>query len=216
MIYVLVCTAGEYEDKYCFNVAASTNKEKIEALKHKKEEDVEKLIAFKEKLQEFFHDYISKYDFEDFKVQRFTKKQLEDPALKKKKKLITEISRLENILKNNNSILSSNEFKYNSTDTLNKIGEKTIELVELKSKIAEANLPINHKIFLIAEMKGQIQLLRSVPTTEGTVNERYNGGSSVYHVQLTEVQLTEMIEKLESQIDTLQDEIDQYNHKTTI
>ena len=90
MIYVLVCAGGEYEDKYCFNVAASTDKEKIEALKHKKEEDVEKLIALKEKLQEFSHDYISKYAFEDFKVQRFTKKQLEDPALKKKKKEIEE------------------------------------------------------------------------------------------------------------------------------
>jgi hypothetical protein len=90
MIYILVCEGGEYDDKYSYNIGASSDKEKIEALKKKKEEDVEKLISFKEKLQNFSHEFIGKYDLNSFNVKRFTKKQLEDPDFKKKKKEIEE------------------------------------------------------------------------------------------------------------------------------
>lgn len=53
MIFILVAFGGSYEDAWRANVAASTDKPKIEQLKTNKEERREKLKVCKQQIQEF-------------------------------------------------------------------------------------------------------------------------------------------------------------------
>lgn len=137
-------------------------------------------------------------------------------ALKEKNKLITSIKALQEIVKTHNSIEEGNVRRYSVVTTLGTITDLTTQLVDLKSRIHKANQPVYHKIFLMAELKGQVKLLRTMPVDEGKVSERFGSSFSVKEVEINIAERDTMVKSLEKQIEQLQDELDVHNATTEI
>lgn len=137
-------------------------------------------------------------------------------ALKEKNKLVTSIKALQEIVKTHNSIEEGNVRRYSVVATLATITDLTAQLVDLKSRIHKANQPVYHKIFLMAELKGQVKLLRTMPVDEGKVSERFGSSFSVKEVEINIAERDTMVKSLEKQIEQLQDELDVHNATTEI
>ena len=137
-------------------------------------------------------------------------------ALKRKNKLASELETLKARFRASNSLIEGNKRNYNTKTVYDEIIAKESELVNLKLSIAKANIGIVEKIYQIAELKGRVQMLKSTSTNEGTHNIGYSEKTSTYVVELNEIEINEMVLKLETEIEALQDAIDTYNHTTTI
>jgi hypothetical protein len=137
-------------------------------------------------------------------------------ALKAKNKLVAEIKELHTLLQNNNSVEESTVRRFNVNRLVEQIQQDSKELVALKAKIHRANAPVFEKIFTMAELKGQVKELRKLSTEEGKVSARYSGTVETKSVILTALDVRNMIKGLESQIESIQDELDVHNATTNI
>ena len=137
-------------------------------------------------------------------------------ALKEKNKLVAEIKDLYETAKKFNSTELGNTRRFSVQDSLNEAREKTARLVELKTKIHKANLPVYEKIFRMSEMKNQIKELKGISTEEGKVSSRYSSMVEVKEVELNAAQIKAMVKNIESEIEKLQDELDVHNATTQI
>lgn len=137
-------------------------------------------------------------------------------ALKLKNRLIKEITDLTNLATTHNSTEVDNEFRYNVRELLTKLESKMDELVELKTKIHTANLPVYDKIFRMAELKGRIASIRRMDTSEGKTMERFGTGAMVKKVQMNVAEKDEYVTNIQNEIDNLQDELDAFNATTSI
>lgn len=137
-------------------------------------------------------------------------------ALKLKGKILTEISELNGIAKTHNSIQAGNIRRFSVVESLSIAGELTNTLVDLKTKIHLANGLVYSKIFLMAELKGRVKVLKSISTEEGTQSARYSSLPELKEVELTAVDVRNMVKDLETQIEQLQDELDVHNATTQI
>lgn len=145
-----------------------------------------------------------------------TKKITLARALKEKNRLSRSLRKLNERLVLSNSVLESNEFNYDAQEVLNQIIETQNKLVELKAEIQKANVPIFKKIFRIGEYRSHIDMLRRINTTEGE-KEMFSGEKPIkYKCQFNQFAIDEMVENLEDLIDSIQDEIDKFNHNTYI
>jgi hypothetical protein len=137
-------------------------------------------------------------------------------ALKAKNKLVVSIMECYSLAKEYNSIEEGNPRRYSVVGLLNEANELTRELVELKSKIHKANAPVYDKIFLMAELKGRVKFLKSIPVDEGKVTERYGSIITNKEVELNVAERNAMIKGLEVEIEELQEQLDLHNATTTI
>jgi hypothetical protein len=137
-------------------------------------------------------------------------------ALKVKNKLVTDLKTQYQILQKYNSIEEGNTRRYSMTNALAKIKTLQTELVGLKTQIHRANAPVYDKIFALAELKGMIKELKKVPTDEGKQDSRYGSVVSVKEVELSIVDVEAIVEKLQLQIEELQNELDVHNATTNI
>jgi hypothetical protein len=94
----------------------------------------------------------------------------------------------------------------------------TNELIVLKTQIHKANLPVYDKIFELSELKNQVKHLKSLNCTSGKVPGGRWGESEpvVKHAEINVVEKDKMVKELEKRIESLQDELDQWNHNTLI
>ena len=137
-------------------------------------------------------------------------------ALKEKNKLVAEIKDLYDTAKKFNSTEVGNPRRFSVQGSLDEVNEKTSKLVELKTKIHKANLPVYEKIFRMSEMKNQIKELKGISTEEGKVSSRYGTMVEVKEVELNAAQIKVMVKNIESEIEKLQDELDVHNATTQI
>lgn len=140
-------------------------------------------------------------------------------ALKLKKKIIGEITKLKQQIKYKNSYIvgSLNAEKFNVHELYNQLASKIDQLIGLKYAINEANHEIQSKIYVLSESKALLSFLHEISVTEGLVN---NGGfrdiTEEYKVQIDEHERDEMVGKLQNKIDAIQEELDIYNYTTDI
>ena len=137
-------------------------------------------------------------------------------ALKEKNKLVAEIKDLYETAKKSNSVEVGNPRRFSVQGSLNEAKEKTAKLVELKTKIHKANLPVYEKIFRMSEIKNQIKELKAISTEEGKVTQRYGAIVETKEVELNAAQIKIMVKGLETEIEKLQDELDVHNATTQI
>ncbi len=137
-------------------------------------------------------------------------------ALKVKNKLVTDLKTQYEILKKYNSIEEGNPRRYSMAGTLAKIETLQLELLELKSKIHKANAPVYYQIFKLAELKGLVKELKKIPTDEGKQIERYGSVASVKEVELNIVEIEAIVERLQLEIEEIQNELDIHNSNTQI
>lgn len=137
-------------------------------------------------------------------------------ALKEKNKLVAEIKELYDTAKKTNSIEVGNPRRFSVEGSLKEAESKTKQLVELKTKIHKANLPVYEKIFRMSEMKSRIKELKAISTEEGKVSQRYGSTVENKEVELNAAQIKEMVKGLESEIEKIQDELDIHNATTQL
>lgn len=140
-------------------------------------------------------------------------------ALKKKNKLVGLIHEEFYRASQYNVIDEGNPRPYSATEAIGKWMQLTNELIVLKTAIHKANLPVYDKIFEMSELKNQVKSLKSLNCASGKVSTSRWGSESepvIKHAEINIVERDSMIKNLESRIETLQDELDQWNHNTLI
>lgn len=141
-------------------------------------------------------------------------------ALKYKNKLAKKINEAFLKVALYNSIEESQKRPYDVEETLDEYFKFTSELVELKTKIHTANLPVYGKIFEMSELKSQVSKLKDLDCSEGKVRDRYHRLTDDAVVNKTTVisiiERDSMVNKLEELIEKLQDELDVHNATTHI
>lgn len=139
-------------------------------------------------------------------------------ALKRKAKLANEIQKVFSKLQNSNSHEEKRKPVYSAEDVYNEWLKLINELVELKSKIQVANQPIYSKIFRMAELKSMIQQIKRINTTSG-IQDTYRSGEAIEVTMVAfigELDRDKLIQQWEDEVETLQDEIEEFNALTKI
>jgi hypothetical protein len=151
-------------------------------------------------------------------------------SLKLKNRLVGEISRLNEIVKEHNSHDASQELVYDVNKIYTSLDEVVNKLIFVKTAIACANAgktypdvhsyagtPYRH-IFAMAEYKGLIETLRATSTKSGPCTEHGRfvlGGDSsktvVYVATFKQADIDKMVASLEQAIEDCQDKLDAHN-----
>lgn len=138
-------------------------------------------------------------------------------ALKRKNKLVGEIAQEFKKVSQYNSIEEKNERPYSARESIKNWLGLTEELITLKCKIQAANSSVNDKIYRLSELKTQCKMLKELGCESGTHYSKWP--DEKYITKVAEIGILErdkMVKKIESQIETIQDELDEWNHKTIL
>ena len=138
-------------------------------------------------------------------------------ALKHKKKLIKEADNAFTRFSYFNSKEVGATTPYDPEKAYEDWIKLTTQIVELKTKIQRANAPIMDKIFRMSEVKNCISRVRGVDTKEGRHRDRYGDGESAeYTCFMNLLQKDAQVAAWETELETLQDEIEAFNAVTKI
>jgi gas vesicle protein len=141
-------------------------------------------------------------------------------ALKVKSRLAGEIVRLQNIIKRENSRRSDNISTVIVAREFVKLIETREKLISLKSAIALATAPLSEKLIRLAETKSEMNFYQSLPTREGTEVDIYGSSREKLTYEWTAYnnrqRVDEITEELQDEINTLQDEVDDFNARTQV
>jgi hypothetical protein len=139
-------------------------------------------------------------------------------ALKLKKKLIKQAGEAYTRFRASNSHEVGVEPTYSAEKAYTDWTSLTNELIELKAKIHQANVPIAHKIFSLGELKSMVKQLRGVDTDSGKIRKRGYGTDELveYKAYINTIERDMLITELEGKIETLQEEIESHNALTKI
>lgn len=97
--------------------------------------------------------------------------------------------------------------------------EKQEELLTLKAALNKANIPIQGTIYRLTELKSEINWLKGISTQEGKTSQHSYGNISVeneFIAQITTLELEKFISDRETELETLQEEVDKFNYTTEI
>lgn len=140
-------------------------------------------------------------------------------ALKLRKNLVGEITKLKQQIKEKNSYLegSKNGEKFDVLKAYDELLMKIDDLSGLKYAINEANKEIQAKIYTLAEYKALIAFWNEVSVDEGTkVASIYSEKVQNFVVQVDEARRNEIVKNFQKRVDALQEELDEYNFTTDI
>ncbi len=136
-------------------------------------------------------------------------------ALKLKNRVVHRLNQIDAILVANNSQQEGNH-EYDVKALYRQRLEVAMKLVELKAAISAANGPVQKQIFELAECKSHIALLARIDTKHGTSVEGYSGTPVKYVAILRKQEIDRERRQAEAEIDRIQNELDAFNHQTTI
>jgi len=137
-------------------------------------------------------------------------------ALKQKNKLVSKTNEHIAHVSAYNSIQEGTTRPYDAREALEKAIASVDELVALKTAIHKANVKVYDKIFRLAELKSLVSKLKGLDCKEG-MHQSYRMDAPVkYTSQISIVEKDQLVEKLESQIEMLQEELEAHNAKTKI
>jgi hypothetical protein len=101
-----------------------------------------------------------------------------------------------------------------SREILERIKEKSEEIIQLKVQIQKANLPILEDIYRLAELKSLVNEMRNINSLH---DRRYdNSQALVYTICIDEIEQEAIIAELEKQIEVIQDRIESFNFRVHI
>lgn len=101
-----------------------------------------------------------------------------------------------------------------SREILERIKEKSEEIIQLKVQIQKANLPILEDIYRLAELKSLVNEMRNINSLH---DRRYdNSQTIVYTICIDEIEQEAIIAELEKQIEVIQDRIESFNFRVHI
>lgn len=132
-------------------------------------------------------------------------------ALKEKNRLAGEISYLWQLFQNENSCIEHHNRKIDVVETLQTIEHYTAKLVELKTKIGNANHNEHlRNMYMLEEVKNKIAKLNATSGNEDPI-EKHDGTITKRTAIFNDEALIEMRKKLQKEANKLQDKLDEYN-----
>jgi len=150
--------------------------------------------------------------------------------LKLKNRLAGEVAKLKGLVPTLNVVEDNRHHEYDIEIKLEEMQVRLEELALLKTVIALANAGVAgvteemasrsqwYKIFLLAELRGLAEMLRSIPVKNGIFKEQIGfQGDAVeknYVSFLNQVNIDSRVKDCERRIDDIQDAVDAYNAKT--
>lgn len=138
-------------------------------------------------------------------------------ALKRKNRLVGLIAEEYIKVSQYNSVDDVNQRPYSVKEALQNWLKLTDELIELKSKIQIANNKVNDKIFRLSELKTQVKQLKKLDCTSGLYYSKWSEDKVVTKVaEIEVVERDNMVKEMETQIEKIQDELDEWNHQTIL
>jgi hypothetical protein len=140
-------------------------------------------------------------------------------ALKIKNRLVGQITKKQEIIKRENSRRNDSLSTVDVSVEISEWNKLREELIDLKTKISTASVPILNKIIELAELKTTVIFYRCLNTREGTEKIAYGQTNVVDYVWVAEVNTQAQdakISELETKISELQDDIDNFNAVTSI
>jgi len=133
-------------------------------------------------------------------------------ALNLKNRQSQQIAKLHAIVTAHNSRLVGSAVPHDVRAVYDQIGIESERLVAIKTAISLANAPIQDAIYRMAELKGQIAMLRRLTTTSGRYMPPFGMQEpQEYEATLDAAEVEREIQRLENEIDDLQDRLDQHN-----
>ena len=138
-------------------------------------------------------------------------------ALKQKKKLATKMNQEFVRVNMYNSVEEGATRVYDVKASMQNWLKMIDELVELKTKIHLANVPVYGKIFRMSELKSQLSNLKQLDCVDGIHFDRYGRGEAIIKTaEISVLERDEMVLKIEEEIERLQEELDEHNATTSI
>lgn len=145
-------------------------------------------------------------------------------SLKEKNRIAGRIVKLQKQVQQYNQFREGKTQDFNSKELLKSLQEEWAYLIAIKSKIAKANQGISDKLVQLAEAKSELHFWNTF--SSGSAEETFQEPKYIdrqyvtidikggHHIPVTEVQ--GHINRVQSLIENLQDEIDNYNAITQI
>ncbi len=138
-------------------------------------------------------------------------------ALNEKNRLARKIRELQNKIENHNSYIKGSTPVYDIKQLLSDLEVSINDLTALKTKIQNANQPVQDKIFRLAELKSFATFLRKLKIKEGKVlDDRWNAEVTEWESDLGTIDKDKLLEDTEKKIDNIQVELDRFNFETKI
>ena len=137
-------------------------------------------------------------------------------ALKEKNKKVAKIQKLWTRISRFNSVSTGNPRSYNIEETWRELNNEMHELIDLKARIHNASTPVRKDIFALSELKSLIQGVRGIDTTEGVYQSRYSNESTETTVVFNVAWQDAQIERIEKDIEAIQEKLDGFNHTTQV
>jgi predicted nucleic acid-binding Zn-ribbon protein len=139
-------------------------------------------------------------------------------AMKQIKRLQGETKELQKRAESCLNSLEGNEFSENFHELRALITANKMKLRSLKNGVMKANISGNmfEKILLLGELKSTIDFVRELSPKTGIAEDRYGDVKSKYISQWTVVGKNSEVQSLQQKINSLTDELDEFNAKTDI
>jgi hypothetical protein len=146
-------------------------------------------------------------------------------ALKEKNRISGKIAKLQKQVEEFNTYEDGQTLDLSSIDLFGQLQEEWAYLIDLKIKIAIANIGIADKLIKLTEAKAELafwnQFKNSGPFIDNTERSEYRGGQYVMvsikkYSSISSKEILDERDRVQKLIENLQDEIDDYNAKTLI
>lgn len=136
-------------------------------------------------------------------------------ALKVKNRVAARLGIIRNRISSENSMESTIKRTFDINKLIDEEKNLYDQLNAIKTAIAKANIEITDKLIAMSELRSKIEWMRSIPTKEGTFQEsiRYNDAPipRTYTAILSGMDVIQETEAMQTRIDAIQDEIDEFN-----
>ena len=141
-------------------------------------------------------------------------------ALKLKNRFASKLQEVSGNITVYNSVVEGRERPVDVNALMDKRGKLTDAIVNLKTAINKANEPVVATIYLLAEVKGEVNFLRGVDTTSGKQVRAATWNDDDKIFQKTSIldysTVQGLIEQAEADVDTNQEKLDKHNHSVEI
>ncbi|MEL6592731.1 MAG: hypothetical protein AAFQ68_21715 [Bacteroidota bacterium] len=138
-------------------------------------------------------------------------------ALSQKNKLARNIKDIQGRISKHNSYIAGNSPIYDTKELLQELDNNINALVEVKAKIAKANLQKIETIYRLSELKSLASFLKKLVINEGKVKaENYSAEVNDWESELSNVERDKIVLELETEIEELQMQMDKFNFETDV
>lgn len=137
-------------------------------------------------------------------------------ALKVKNRLAGRLAKVTNDIRTYNSVLVETKDEVNVPKLLEQRQALVESMVQLKTAIDAANVGIQEKLYVLAEKKALLSMYSTLPVLNGKQRHDYQNTEIEYYAHIKKEEIDKTVKVLESDIDKLQDVIDEFNALTKI